>query len=142
WMRFDLATAMSAIRSSTIAVGTRRQRGCREKAQPGARANGHTCHDPCYRTARAKCSRGSSLTLGEMKRFTFHGFVTTLLFVATVAQLWLLVRLDGGLNEARRDSAALQKRLDEEAYIRSRWMQKNQPSVDQRPVGDAAEKPR
>jgi hypothetical protein len=37
----------------------------RAEAEPVVRANGHTCHDPCYRTARAKCVRGSPLTLGK-----------------------------------------------------------------------------
>jgi hypothetical protein len=35
-----------------------------KRAEPGARANDHSCHDPCLRTARASCGRGSSLTLG------------------------------------------------------------------------------
>ncbi len=34
-------------------------------AEPGARANDLSCHDPCYRTARASRDRGSSLTLGK-----------------------------------------------------------------------------
>jgi hypothetical protein len=36
------------------------------KAQPGARANDHSCHDPCLRTARASGGRGSSLTFGKI----------------------------------------------------------------------------
>ncbi len=35
------------------------------RAQPGARANAYSCHVPCFRTARASYSRGSSLTLGR-----------------------------------------------------------------------------
>jgi hypothetical protein len=37
-------------------------------AEQGARANATTCHDPCFRTARAKWRRGSSLTFGNCSR--------------------------------------------------------------------------
>ena len=60
---------------------------CEEKAQQGARANDHSRHAACYRlleirhdvrwrTRRAGCGRGSSLTFGKNMWRTFEGGTT------------------------------------------------------------------
>ncbi|HBJ83551.1 MAG TPA: hypothetical protein DDZ88_06715 [Verrucomicrobiales bacterium] len=85
-----------------------------------------------------------SLMLGKIKMrrpFPFHGVLTTLLCVVAIFQIWFVARLDDELKEARREIAALQKRLDEESYIRSRWIQQNQLSREQVIPRNAGEAP-
>ena len=55
-----------------------------EKAEPDARANATACHDPCLRTARAKRRRGSSVTLGKMKKLVLVASVAVLAAVGAL----------------------------------------------------------
>jgi hypothetical protein len=41
-----------------------------EKAKPDARANADICHASCWRTSRASCHRGSSITFGKEEHAT------------------------------------------------------------------------
>jgi len=68
--------AMTSTQNAEFAVWEKNE----EIAQPGARANDHSCHGLCLRTPRASCSRGSPLTFGNinsLRHGSFYGAAST-----------------------------------------------------------------